>query len=618
MNEPADEVMRDIKQWDSHRPPSVTLALSGTAPDLEYSYRLDNGMWSGWSASQRQTLSSRVLWLSGVHKVEVRSRVIGHPESIDLEPSVIELPIGSGNPLAVRRAEGDFHGQAGASGCSCETSNTASGALMALVIALIVLPTRRMRRTARNLAREALRLGPLVWLAALACLPGCSCGTNKCGDKECIAGEVERGAVGRFTSIAADDKRVMVATYDQVLGDLVAVDATDPGNLTYVAVDGIPDEPATFDGGYRDGITDPGPNVGAFTSIAMSEGLARIAYQDRDEHALKFALETKPGSWKNHVVDSDTDLDVGQYASLVFDADKRPAIAYLALGVDDGAGHRVTELRLARSKSAEPDAQDWTTSVIASAPGSCGGLCGRQSCIVGATADDPQVCVTASTDCTSACADTEVCSAGACREVVGEPKLLAPPLGTGLYVSLVVLPDGRLAAAYYDQSKRALTLAVESGKGASTFTETILDGNRAGADRGMWSSAAVGTDGTVHVAYQDSLGDQLMYTTWNGSPGTPELVDDGQRPGDRTHPVGAAASIYLNGGVPSIAYQDGLASDVYVATKGGAWTTAPLAQGPLLDGFSIGATTGKGTPVIEWGSMDPAQSPPTLLTVRSP
>ena len=30
------------------------------------------------------------------------------------------------------------------------------------------------------------------------------------------------------------------------------------------------------------------------------------------------------------------------------------------------------------------------------------------------------------------------------------------------------------------------------------------------------------------------------------------------------------------------------------------------------------ATTGHGSPVIAWGSMDPAQSPPTLLTVRSP
>jgi hypothetical protein len=616
--EPSDAVMRDIKQWDAHEPPTVTLALSGTAPNLEYSYRVDDGTWSAWSASQRQTLSRRVFWLPGVHKVDVRSRVIGHPESMDPEASVVELPIGTGNPLPVAR-NGNFHGQAGASGCSCETSSGGNGALFALVVGLIVLPTRRLRRAVRRAARALYRLGPIVWLAALMSLPGCSCGSAPCGDVECLPGEIEH-SVGRWTSIAADDKRVMVASYDQKHGDLVAVDATEQGDLKYVVVDGIPDgvTPTHDPDGYRDGIEDDGPNVGAWTSIAMNEGHAYIAYQDRDEGSLKFARETKPGEWRAHTVDTGV-AETGLYASLVFDADKRPAIAYLALGKDDGMGHILAELKITRSASAEPDGDsDWTDKTVASAPTSCGGLCTGQACVVGAAATDPQVCVTPSTDCTATCANTEVCSAGACREVVKEPTVLQPPLGTGLWVSLVVLPDGRLAAAYYDQAKRALTLAVETTKGSSEFTETILDGNAVGADRGMWSSAVVGSDGTVHVAYQDALGDQLMYTTWNGAPGTPELVDDGQRPGDRTHPVGAAASVYLSGGTPSIAYQDAMTSDVYVATKGGAWTFTPLAQGPLLDGFSIGATTGNGSPVIAWGSMDPALAPPTFLTVRSP
>ena len=162
-------------------------------------------------------------------------------------------------------------------------------------------------------------------------------------------------------------------------------------------------------------------------------------------------------------------------------------------------------------------------------------------------------------------------------------------------------------------------LAVEGSKDSNTFTETVLDGDVAGADRGMWSTAVVGGDGTVHVAYQDALGDQLMYTSWNGSPGTPVVVDDGQRAGDRPHPVGAAASIFMNGGEPAIAYQDGLASDVYLATRSAdTWTTAALATGPLLDGFSIGATTMMGTPVFAWGTLDPALPIPTTLVVSSP
>src|SRR5690606_10364029 len=119
---------------------------------------------------------------------------------------------------------------------------------------------------------------------------------------------------------------------------------------------------------------------------------------------------------------------------LVVDADTRPAIAYLALGVDDGAGHRMTELRLVRAASANPNQTSaWTSHVLASAPGSCGGLCGSDVCVVGAADGDPQVCATATTDCTGTCGDDEVCVAGACRTVVPEPTVTQPPLGTGLY-----------------------------------------------------------------------------------------------------------------------------------------------------------------------------------------
>lgn len=73
-------------------------------------------------------------------------------------------------------------------------------------------------------------------------------------------------------------------------------------------------------------------------------------------------------------------------------------------------------------------------------------------------------------------------------------------------------------------------------------------------------------------------------------------------------------------GSPAIAYQDGLAADVYVATRSGAgWATTGIATGPLLDGFSIGATTGHGgSPVLAWGALDPAGDPIGQLVVESP
>ncbi len=625
--EPPTEVANDPAQWRSAKPPSVRLNLEGNDKNLEFSWRTNAGAWSGWSQHRHPLVTVPAFWLPGIHKLEVRAREIGRPETIDREPVMIDLLMGTDVQLPSDRKPTviGFHGQAGAAGCSCQTSSPTGGVLLAFVIAGLVLVPRRRKRTVRCMLRSAAytagRLGLVVWIAAILSLPGCSCGSNPCGDADCLPGAVEHGAGGRWTSIAGDSDRVMVATYDNVLGDLMAVDATNPSALEYTAVDGVPDETSVYDPGtYRDGIEGAGDDVGAWTSIAIEGGIARIAYQDRTAGTLKYANETKTGgSWESHVVDGG-DVEAGQYASMVIDADKRPAIAYLALGVDDGAGHRNVELRIARAGNANPEASgDWTHAVIATAPGTCGGLCGGQSCVAGAAETDPQECVTATTDCATACADTEVCVTGACRAFVDVPKVVSLPGGTGLYVSLVVLPDGRLAAAYYDMTRRALVLAAEATRGGNDFAETVLDGNVAGRDRGMWATAVAGDDGVVHIGYQDSLGDQLMYTTWNGAAGTPEVVDNGVRAGDRPHPVGSGSSIYLDAGAPVIAYQDGLVSDAMLASRGtGTWASVPLAAGPLLDGFSIAATTGHGSPAIAWGSMDPALAIPMMLVVGSP
>ncbi|CAN5890610.1 hypothetical protein BH11MYX3_BH11MYX3_37810 [soil metagenome] len=282
-------------------------------------------------------------------------------------------------------------------------------------------------------------------------------------------------------------------------------------------------------------------------------------------------------------------------------------------------GHRTTELRLIRASAGQPDASDWSSSTIATGVGTCAGLCGAgQACIAGAAVTDPETCTAVTTDCTAACASGDVCIAGACTAELAKPTVAQLATGTGLYVNLGAMPDGRLAATYYDRSKRALVLALESGTGSNTFAETVLDTVTPG-DRGMWARAVIDGSGAVHVAYQDALGDQLMYTTYAGSVLTPEVVDDGTRAGDRTHPVGAGASIYLVNGSPTIAYQDGLNADVYVATKAGAtWTKNPVAPGALLDGFAMAVTTFAGTPVAAWGQIDPAAAPNRNLIIRTP
>jgi hypothetical protein len=134
----------------------------------------------------------------------------------------------------------------------------------------------------------------------------------------------------------------------------------------------------------------------------------------------------------------------------------------------------------------------------------------------------------------------------------------------------------------------------------------------------MWASAAVDGAGKIHVAYQDALGDELMYTTWSGSAGTPEVVDDGQRMGERTHTVGAGARIYLRGGTPVIAYQDGTTADVVLAARGTpSWTVTPLVTGPLLDGFHLAVTAGRPSPTLAWQALDPALAPTSTLVIKA-
>lgn len=620
VTEAPESVARRPSQWKGAQLPSVTLELGGSSNDLEYSYRIDRGTWSAWSKNARPTVASSVFWLPGTHRIEVRARQTGLPHTIDESP--VQLDVEMGSALLRSAPARPFHGQPGEAGCNCSTSSDPAAALpLALVVGLVLVPLRRVRRKARRLKKLPLTSIVLfVTVALMASLPGCSCGSNPCGDVDCLPGEVTHGGLGRWTSIAADDTRVLVATYDQGLGDLLVIDVTDPAAQVKRAIDGVPTDvtPVYDPSGYRGGIEEPGPNVGAWNSIAISEGLAKVAYQDRDTGALKFAHETAKDKWETYTLQTGDNEgeEIGRYAHMIIDSAGHAAIAYISTGNDDGSGHRITELRIARAGEKTPGEADWNQYVAATGIGSCGGLCGAgEACI-----DKPegQTCAVVTADCAATCANTEACVAGACTPKYDAPAFADLPMGAGLFASLVQLPDGRLAAAYYDRGNRALAIAVESAAGSNEYVSTRL--HEGAGDRGLWASAVVDGGGTVHVAYQDAISDMLLYTTFTGVAGAVEVVDDGTRAGEfRAHNVGAGAQIYLVGGAPVIAYQDGLTSDVMLASRNGAgaWTSAPLSTGPLLDGFSIGVATHAGKTYFAWDRLDPAISPPNSVFVQA-
>ncbi|HEU5056730.1 MAG TPA: MYXO-CTERM sorting domain-containing protein, partial [Kofleriaceae bacterium] len=513
--------------------PAIELELGGgAAARLEHSYRIDGGSWSPYTAARRVTLSRPWLELPGRHRIEVRAREIGRPLTGDRTPRVLEVSLYAAPGVPARAGDGrvtapvvQFHGQ-GQSGCDCRAGG-GSGAGLALLVLAVLVGLRR-------------RSGALLLAIVAALSPACSCGSDdvECNgpDGECMEGEVPRGPTGRWSSLDMDGDRLVAAAYEESLGDLVFIEVGDDLAQEVEVVDGIPDGTLpTYAGGYRGGVVEAGPDVGAYTSIKLRDGNALIAYHDLDDKRLKLARQDGDG-WNVSEVDVDPFglARIGLYASLAITPEGRPAIAYLAVGVDDGSGGRLAQLRYALASDGAPSQNgDWVISVVDERLISCAGLCGEGKVCVPMGAEER--CATPSSDCPEECGEGAACVGGTCTAVVADPAAYDIPNGVGLFASQLLLPDGRPVIVYYDRNGGDLFLA-ESVNG--TWEIDSLDA-AGGADTGMWCDALIDGEGTVHVAYQDAVGDRLLYTSWSGgTAGAVELIDDGVRAGEtRTHPV---------------------------------------------------------------------------------
>jgi hypothetical protein len=109
--------------WDRARDkllsltPRAELALSARVPagmeaQVEYSYRVDGGLWSLWSPSERLSLAHPSFLMPGQHRVDVRSRVSDVANSIDLVPARVELLIDWAPPQVLRIDADDTQGAA--------------------------------------------------------------------------------------------------------------------------------------------------------------------------------------------------------------------------------------------------------------------------------------------------------------------------------------------------------------------------------------------------------------------------------------------------------------------------------------------------------------------------
>ncbi len=358
--------------------------------------------------------------------------------------------------------------------------------------------------------------------------------------------------IGHYTRVAVSANDVLVSAYDAEFGDLV-VARFNPQNgrreKPFEFVDGVPlGGVATNDPiGPRQGIREPGPNVGTHTSIAVDgAGLARIAYHDVSGNALKVAVEGPTvGTWRTHFVDGAANPDVGQvgtFTDIAVGQNGTIFVTYLAhnttLASVTGPG---TGVKLARSRNANPQsAADWELFVVDARPFTI----------------DP-----------------------ALRD---EPAEM--PRGRGLHTALAL--DGQNAViGYYDHGEGDVRVALFSGAGAPTIGVSVVDGDGQGGRRtgDVGRYPAVGVSGTdLLVAYEDSARHELRY--WKGPKATPgqggaygtaDSIREPNRSG--SHFVGAGARMSTDGARPVLVHQDASTLDLRFATfDGAAWAPTTI------------------------------------------
>ncbi len=418
--------------------------------------------------------------------------------------------------------------------------------------------------------------------------------------------------IGEWSALAQDAHDVWVSAYDHAFGDLVAYHfATDGGLLALDYIDGLPDGGRLIGDprGPRGGLAAPGPNVGEYTSIALSaDGTPRIAYYDVDRAALKYAERLGDGGWISHTVAIQGDAgyrDFGRGTSIAIGENGAPEISFLELDGPDGGG---SALDLAVATTVAPRSEsDWLIVQIASTPGPCGGACAPgQACVddsqpgdAGCVTAPNGTCQTIATGCAS-CATTEACIAvgdgGACAPLIGATATGGIPIGLGLESSLAVVGNVTVVA-YADSLHGALMLAQQNGT-TFEFQLTALDGRDPvtcanTGSVGRFPSLRIAPTGALAIAYQDETRGQLLY--WTSTLAAPLdaqqriVLDDGQlQPPDagqdRPQVVGANASLaYGASGTAYVAYQDQtLLSQRLVSVPPSCTTANPSPCTPVL------------------------------------
>lgn len=612
-------------------------------------YRVGDDSWSDWLAAS----DLPVLDVSDADQVEVEAKD---------EEGLVGKASQAIRGKAIPSADG---------GCGCAVVGSDSGSsktlgLLGVLILGIALrlsrrsraagarapgaPSRDVRQSlprsakaqasAKKISRTLRALTGIAAISTAGMFAGCNCGGDDTADtsgggttttgttsnpscEECDT--LYPGLQGAYSSAVVVDDSIWVAGYlekglskngiDYYWGDLV-VGKYDGTAVAWEIVDGVPDvevDPSVVDvNGFRGGVTEPGDDVGLWTSIAANDsGKLAVAYYDRTHRSLKFALQDGD-AWTVSTVQEKAASDIGRYAKLAY-VNGAWTIAFLAM--EPGEGGAVTSgVRIATSSNGST----WT---FEDAHQNKATPCAARFCATGtACIKETGLCTTElpKASCSPSCSSSQSCvdgggGAGTCKDKRTAAELETYPEGSGAYIAIAREKAGGLGIVFYDRVKGNLMMATKS---SGSWVSTILDGETANGtdtgDVGIGATLAIDDNGVWHVAYSNGYDESLQYMQINaGAPGTPEVIDDGAgiegTPfDDGRHIVGDDANIRVTAaGDIQVAYQDATVGTLRWAVgtpsaNGHTWAVKVVDQSGFAGAFSKIVQQGGATKVVNW------------------
>ena len=482
-------------------------------------------------------------------------------------------------------------------GCSTSDGQSSLIGLLVVLMGLMVLRHRRFAVTSVLLC---------LLMMGSAC-DGCSSDSDPSSDGDDVEDptvsdptvvEVPLGIIGEYTSMVVDSLGFSwIAAYNSDYGDLMVAKTNKQGRVgddLWTFVDGVPTEntsssPTT---GYRDGIIDPGDDVGLYTSIAVGpSNEPMVSYHDRTTGSLKIAIKSGD-SWQSYPVDIGEPMSlsegdevegdeenpwhiIGLFSSMTRDESTgQPGIAYMSVQFYPAQNKMITQLRFAQATVAKPLSRNqWTIFLV----------------------DEEEYVLD----------DTERATVSLAR-------------GTGLFVSADRDPEGNPVLAYYESTHGTLKLAwFNSSAGAFDAPITVEGSPEEHNNVGWYPSLHVDSNSVAHISYVNTNRTHLRYIQFNGVDNRQPsvVVDDGYRIDgtnvfgeDRPvfHLMGYDNALMINQNHRAIAYQDATTHDlVFAIFEDGRWKTSILSgdtdvfQG--AHGFFVsGALVGDDAVVANW------------------